>query len=68
MIVSHQLPIWMVHRAPRRAVAVARPATAALRAVEHHDASSAAATGFVEVGYTDPAAGLAAQATDVGAV
>ncbi|MBT2500714.1 histidine phosphatase family protein [Agromyces sp. ISL-38] len=67
VIVSHQLPIWMVHRRvsgrslshdPRRR----RCALSSITTFERRD------DGFVEVGYRDPAAGLAAQATDVGAV
>ncbi|MFC9559648.1 histidine phosphatase family protein [Agromyces sp. NPDC056965] len=67
VIVSHQLPIWMVHRRlagislahdPRRR----RCALSSITTLERRGER------FVEVGYTDPAAGLAAQATDVGAV
>ncbi|MBT2516689.1 histidine phosphatase family protein [Streptomyces sp. ISL-90] len=67
VIVSHQLPIWMVHRHvsgkslshdPRRR----RCALSSITTFERRDDR------FVEVGYRDPAAGLAAQATDVGAV
>lgn len=74
VIVSHQLPIWMVHRHlagarlshdPRRR----RCALSSITTLEMQGAAgSAAGRRFVEVGYTDPAAGLAAQATDVGAV
>ena len=67
VIVSHQLPIWMVHRSlagrslshdPRRR----RCGLSSITTVERRGDR------FVEVGYTDPAAGLAAEATDVGAV
>ncbi|MGW9629460.1 histidine phosphatase family protein [Agromyces sp. NPDC055520] len=67
VIVSHQLPIWMVHRRlagdslahdPRHR----RCALSSITTLERRGEP------FVEVGYTDPAAGLAAQATDVGAV
>lgn len=67
VIVSHQLPIWMVHRRlaglslshdPRRR----RCALSSITTLERRGAR------FVEVGYADPAAGLAAEATDVGAV
>lgn len=67
VIVSHQLPIWMVHRSlaglslshdPRRR----RCALSSITTLERRG------NGFVEVGYADPAAGLAAEATDVGAV
>ena len=67
VIVSHQLPIWMVHRRlagvslahdPRRR----RCALSSITTLERRGDR------FFEVGYTDPAAGLSAQATDVGAV
>ena len=67
VIVSHQLPIWMVHRSlaglslshdPRRR----RCGLSSITTFERRGDR------FVEVGYTDPAAGLAAEATDVGAV
>lgn len=67
VMVSHQLPIWMVHRRvtgkslahdPRRR----RCALSSITTFERRGRR------FVEVGYRDPAAGLQAQATDVGAV
>ena len=67
VIVSHQLPIWMVHRRvagkslahdPRRR----RCALSSITTFQRRGST------FVEVGYRDPAAGLAAHATDVGAV
>jgi broad specificity phosphatase PhoE len=67
VVVSHQLPIWMVHRRleglslshdPRRR----RCALSSITTLERRG------DGFVEVGYSDPAAGLSASATDVGAV
>ncbi|GAB3617304.1 histidine phosphatase family protein [Okibacterium endophyticum] len=67
VLVSHQLPIWMVHSSlagirlahdPRNR----RCALSSVTTLEHSDER------FVEVGYTDPAAPLAARATDVGAV
>jgi broad specificity phosphatase PhoE len=67
VLVSHQLPIWMVHSAlvdgrlphdPRER----RCALSSITTFEHRDGV------FVEVGYTDPAGALAAGATDVGAV
>ncbi|MFF2370580.1 histidine phosphatase family protein [Agromyces sp. NPDC058110] len=67
VIVSHQLPIWMVHRRlagaslahdPRRR----RCALSSITTLERRGDR------FVEVDYRDPASGLAAQATDVGAV
>jgi broad specificity phosphatase PhoE len=67
VIVSHQLPIWMVHRRvagkslshdPRRR----RCALSSITTFERRGSR------FVEVEYRDPAAGLAVQATDVGAV
>ncbi|GAA1808891.1 histidine phosphatase family protein [Agromyces neolithicus] len=74
VIVSHQLPIWMVHRhlagrslshdPRRRRCSLSSITTLELQTV----AGSAGGRRFVEVGYSNPAAGLAAQATDVGAV
>ncbi|WP_350347972.1 histidine phosphatase family protein [Agromyces sp. G08B096] len=76
VLVSHQLPIWMVHRRlageslahdPRRR----RCALSSITTFERRTLASgrgATATRFVEVGYRDPAAGLGARATDVGAV
>ena len=67
VLVSHQLPIWMVHSSltgtplphdPRQR----RCALSSITTFEHRDGV------FVEVGYTDPAAGLGVGATDVGAV
>jgi broad specificity phosphatase PhoE len=67
VIVSHQLPIWMVHRRlagkslahdPRRR----RCALSSITTFERRGAT------FVEVGYRDPAAGFSVHATDVGAV
>ena len=67
VIVSHQLPIWMVHRHLAGASLAHDPrhrrcALSSITTLERRGDR------FVEVGYTDPAAGLAAQATDVGAV
>jgi broad specificity phosphatase PhoE len=74
VIVSHQLPIWMVHRQvigsslshdPRRR----RCSLSSITTLEWRPAiGPAGRERFIEVGYSDPAAGLAAQATDVGAV
>ncbi|RWZ50993.1 histidine phosphatase family protein [Labedella phragmitis] len=67
VIVSHQLPIWMVHSTvagiplphdPRKR----RCALSSITTLERRG------DGFVEVLYRDPAAGLATAATDVGAV
>ncbi|MFB2554351.1 histidine phosphatase family protein [Herbiconiux liangxiaofengii] len=67
VMVSHQLPIWMAHRSivgealphdPRKR----RCALSSITSFELRDGR------LVEVGYTDPAAGLQASATDVGAV
>jgi broad specificity phosphatase PhoE len=67
VLVSHQLPIWMVHRAlageklyhdPRRR----RCALSSITTLERRG------TRFVETGYSDPAAALAHGATDRGAV
>lgn len=66
-IVSHQLPIWMVHRHlsglplkhdPRER----RCALSSITTLER------SGDGFVEVAYRDPAAHLAAESIDVGAV
>ena len=67
VIVSHQLPIWMVHRSlaglklhhdPRRRRCALSSVTTVRREGER----------FVEVSYGDPAAGLGASAIDQGAV
>jgi len=67
VLVSHQLPIWMVHRRvtgrslahdPRRR----RCALSSITTFERRGGR------FVEVDYRDPAIRLAAQATDLGAV
>ncbi|HXH33137.1 MAG TPA: histidine phosphatase family protein [Plantibacter sp.] len=67
VIVSHQLPIWMMHsfvvgapyRHDPRKRRCALSSITTLERTEH---------GFREVGYVDPAAGLSSGATDVGAV
>ncbi len=67
VMVSHQSPIWIAHRTimgeslphdPRKR----RCALSSITSFELRDGR------FVEVGYSDPAASLAAGATDVGAV
>jgi broad specificity phosphatase PhoE len=67
VIVSHQLPIWMVHRSlageklfhdPRRR----RCALSSITTLERHGDR------FIEVSYADPAAPLAQNAVDEGAV
>jgi broad specificity phosphatase PhoE len=67
VMVSHQLPIWMAHRSivgeslphdPRKR----RCSLSSITSFELRDGT------LVEVGYSDPAAGLQAEATDVGAV
>jgi broad specificity phosphatase PhoE len=67
IMVSHQLPIWMAHRTivgerlphdPRKR----RCALSSITSFERRDGR------FVEVGYSDPGAPLAASAVDVGAV
>ncbi|GAA3883589.1 histidine phosphatase family protein [Leifsonia kafniensis] len=67
VLVSHQLPIWMVHRAlagerlahdPRKR----RCDLSSITTVERHGDR------FVETGYANPAAPLQLNATDVGAV
>jgi broad specificity phosphatase PhoE len=67
VLVSHQLPIWMVHRTlagertfhdPRRRRCALSSITTLARAGDH----------FIEVDYQDPAAALQASAIDLGAV
>jgi broad specificity phosphatase PhoE len=67
VMVSHQLPIWMVHRrvAGKSLAHDPRRRRCALSSVTTFERRGRR---FVEVGYRDPAAGLQAQATDVGAV
>jgi broad specificity phosphatase PhoE len=67
VLVSHQLPIWMVHRS------LARQQLAHDPRKRRCDLSSITTlsmrgTGFVEVAYANPAAALQAGSTDVGAV
>ena len=67
VLVSHQLPIWMTHRAAVRARFAHDPrrrrcALSSVTSFERHGGR------WVEVAYADPAAGLAADAVDVGAV
>jgi broad specificity phosphatase PhoE len=67
VLVSHQLPIWMVHRrlAGERLFHDPRTRRCALSSI-----TSLARTGdsFVEVDYQDPAAALQSSAIDLGAV
>ncbi|KRE29963.1 histidine phosphatase family protein [Agromyces sp. Soil535] len=67
VIVSHQLPIWTVHRrlAGRSLAHDPRRRRCALSSITTFERRGAQ---FVEVGYRDPAAGLGVHATDVGAV
>jgi broad specificity phosphatase PhoE len=67
VMVGHQLPIWMVHRrvAGKSLAHDPRRRRCALSSVTTFERRGRR---FVEVGYRDPAAGLQAQATDVGAV
>lgn len=67
VLVSHQLPIWMVHRASRRErlfhnPAKRRCALSSVTSFERHGGR------WVEVAYADPAKALAKGAVDVGAV
>jgi broad specificity phosphatase PhoE len=67
VVVSHQLPIWIVARsiAGRRLghnPAKRRCALSSITSIERRGAR------WVEVGYADPAASLSGSATDVGAV
>jgi len=78
VIVSHQLPIWMVHRRVagkslahdprRRRCALSSITTFERRRATGAGSNSSSGTDWVEVGYRDPAAGLSVNATDVGAV
>ncbi|WIB35379.1 histidine phosphatase family protein [Curtobacterium sp. MCJR17_043] len=72
VLVSHQLPIWMVHRRLAGGAPLARPpgsAGATSRASRPScGPPGTAAVRFTEVGYADPAAELRASATDEGAV
>jgi broad specificity phosphatase PhoE len=67
VIVSHQLPIWMVHRrvAGKSLAHDPRRRRCALSSITTFERRGAA---FVEVGYRDPARRLSANATGVGAV
>lgn len=67
VLVSHQLPIWMVHRAlaGERLAHDLRKRRCALSSIT---TLSRRGESFVEVGYANPAASLQATATDVGAV
>ncbi|HLP22620.1 MAG TPA: histidine phosphatase family protein [Microbacteriaceae bacterium] len=67
VLVSHQLPIWMAHRASRREPLPHDPrgrrcALSSVTSFERHGGR------WVEVAYADPAAGLSDGAIDVGAV
>lgn len=68
IMVSHQLPIWTVHRALTGKSLAHNPshrrcALSSITVLEHHPA-----TGFREVGYREPAASELAGAIDKGAV
>lgn len=68
IVVTHQLPIWMVHRRLRGAPLVHNPkhrrcALSSITTLEHHPA-----TGFIEVDYREPAAAELDAAIDAGAV
>lgn len=67
VLVSHQLPIWMAHRASRREPLPHDPrsrrcALSSVTSFEKHGGR------WIEVAYADPAAALSADAVDVGAV
>ncbi|MEJ1230555.1 MAG: histidine phosphatase family protein [Galbitalea sp.] len=71
VLVSHQLPIWMVHRelTGARLFHDPRKRRCALSSVTTLVAdASGTGVGFVEVDYQDPAAALQASAIDLGAV
>ncbi|WP_378144898.1 histidine phosphatase family protein [Cnuibacter sp. UC19_7] len=66
-MVSHQLPIWVTHlvitgKRPAHDPRKRRCALSSITSFEWHDGR------FVELGYTDPGAPIASDATDVGAV
>ncbi|MGO1543951.1 MAG: histidine phosphatase family protein [Gulosibacter sp.] len=68
IVVSHQLPIWMVHRAVTHQPLAHNPSKrrcslSSITVLEYHPA-----TGFTEAGYREPAASELASATDQGAV
>jgi broad specificity phosphatase PhoE len=67
VVVSHQLPIWMVHStvAGLPLPHDPRKRRCALSSITTFERSG---DGFIEVAYRDPAAGLGTAATDVGAV
>lgn len=67
VIVSHQLPIWMVHRylAGESLRHDPRKRRCALSSITTLERSG---DGFIEVDYQDPAAALSAGSVDVGAV
>jgi len=67
VIVSHQLPIWMVHRtlAQERLFHDPRSRRCALSSIT---TLSWRGNRFAETGYSDPAGGLKGRAADVGAV
>jgi broad specificity phosphatase PhoE len=72
VVVSHQLPIWMVHRDVHRERLFHDPrsrrcALSSITTLELVDPARPE-RGFVEVGYVDPAESLSAGALDVGAV
>ncbi len=67
VLVSHQLPIWMAHRASRREPLPHDPrsrrcALSSVTTFEKHGGR------WIEVAYADPAAALSVDAIDVGAV
>lgn len=72
VIVSHQLPIWMVHRdvSGKRLFHDPRARRCALSSITTLELIDPLRPelGFVEVGYADPAEKLSATALDVGAV
>jgi broad specificity phosphatase PhoE len=69
-LVSHQLPIWMVHRrlAGERLFHDPRKRRCALSSITTLVRDESSPFGFIEVDYQDPAAALQASAIDLGAV
>jgi broad specificity phosphatase PhoE len=69
-LVSHQLPIWMVHRhlSGERLFHDPRRRRCALSSITTLVRDASTGSGFVEVDYQDPAAALQSSAIDLGAV
>ncbi len=70
VLVSHQMPIWTVHRAVtgRPLYHDPRKRRCSLSSITTFERREGTPTGFAEVGYQDPAADLLAASVDLGAV